>query len=172
MVDFKVHLESIIEGLPVSMGVSAITYVFTSSLGIHLEMFLIFAILVCLDILTRWLACSSRLWKALYPQSPSTLYDCFLLMWQSRRWRFFDSTRMRKGFKSKMLTYLLLMLASGATDWMVSTYGGRGYTLLITVYILTATELISCMENLEETGCVSVATELKKLFKARKDKVS
>ena len=172
MVDFKVHLESIAENLPVSMGVSAITYVFTSSLGIHLEMFLIFAILVCLDILTRWLACSSRLWKALYPQSSSTLYDCFLLMWQSRRWRFFDSTRMRKGFKSKMLTYLLLMLASGVTDWMVSTYGGRGYTLLITVYILTATELISCMENLEETGCVSVASELKKLFKARKDKVS
>jgi hypothetical protein len=85
-------------------------------------------------------------------------------MWQSRRWRFFDSTRMRKGFKSKMLTYILLMLASGATDWMVSTYGGRGYTLLITVYILTATELISCMEDLEETGCVSVASELKKLF--------
>ena len=170
--DLKVHLESIIEGLPISMGVSAITYVFTSSLGIHLEMFLIFAILVCLDILTRWLACSATLFKALYPQSPSTLYDCFLLMWQSRRWRFFDSTRMRKGFKSKMLTYLLLMLASGATDWMVSTYGGKGYTLLITVYILTATELISCMENLEETGCVSVASELKKLFKARKDKVN
>lgn len=170
--DIQLHLKNIVEGLPVSMGVSAITYVFTSSLGIHLEMFLIFAILVCLDILTRWLACSATLWKALYPQSPSTLYDCFLLMWQSRRWRFFDSTRMRKGFKSKMLTYLLLMLASGATDWMVSTYGGRGYTLLITVYILTATELISCMENLEETGCVSVATELKKLFKARKDKVS
>ena len=170
--DIQLHLKNIAEGLPVSMGVSAITYAFTSSLGIHLEMFLIFAILVCLDILTRWLACSSRLWKALYPQSSSTLYDCFLLMWQSRRWRFFDSTRMRKGFKSKMLTYLLLMLASGATDWMVSTYGGRGYTLLITVYILTATELISCMENLEETGCVSVATELKKLFKARKDKVS
>ena len=170
--DIQLHLKSIIEGLPVSMGVSAITYIFTSSLGIHLEMFLIFAILVCLDILTRWLACSSLLWKSLYPQTPSTLYDCFLLMWQSRRWRFFDSTRMRKGFKSKMLTYLLLMLASGATDWMVSTYGGRGYTLLITVYILTATELISCMENLEETGCVSVASELKKLFKARKDKVS
>ena len=170
--DIQLHLKSIIEGLPVSMGVSAITYVFTSSLGIHLEMFLIFAILVCLDILTRWLACSSMLWKALYPQSTSTLYDCFLLMWQSRRWRFFDSTRMRKGFKSKMLTYLLLMLASGATDWMVSTYGGRGYTLLITVYILTATELISCVENLEETGCVSVASELKKLFKARKDKVN
>ena len=170
--DIQLHLKNIIEGLPVSMGVSAITYVFTSSLGIHLEMFLIFAILVCLDILTRWLACSATLFKALYPQSPSTLYDCFLLMWQSRRWRFFDSTRMRKGFKSKMLTYLLLMLTSGATDWMVSTYGGRGYTLLITVYILTATELISCMENLEETGCVSVASELKKLFKARKDKVS
>ena len=170
--DIQLHLKSIIEGLPVSMGVSAITYVFTSSLGIHLEMFLIFAILVCLDILTRWLACSATLFKALYPQSPSTLYDCFLLMWQSRRWRFFDSTRMRKGFKSKMLTYILLMLASGATDWMVSTYGGRGYTLLITVYILTATELISCMENLEETGCVSVASELKKLFKARKDKVN
>lgn len=166
------HLKNIIDNLPFSMGASVVTYVFTSSLGIHLEMFLIFAILVCLDILTRWLACSSRLWKALYPQSHSTLYDCFILMWQSRRWRFFDSTRMRKGFKSKMLTYLLLMLASGATDWMVSTYGGRGYTLLITVYILTATELISCMENLEETGCVSVATELKKLFKARKDKVS
>ena len=50
--DIKLHLEAIAEGLPVSMGVSAITYIFTSSLGIHLEMFLIFAILVCLDIST------------------------------------------------------------------------------------------------------------------------
>ena len=40
--DIKLHIKSIIEGLPVSMGVSAITYVFTSSLGIHLEMFQIY----------------------------------------------------------------------------------------------------------------------------------
>lgn len=40
--DIKLHLESIVDSLPVSMGVSAITYVFTSSLGIYLEMFLIY----------------------------------------------------------------------------------------------------------------------------------
>lgn len=41
--DIQLHLKSIIEGLPVSMGVSAISYVFTSSIGIHLEMFLIYS---------------------------------------------------------------------------------------------------------------------------------
>ena len=170
--DIKLHLESIVDSLPVSMGISAITYIFTSSIGIHLEMFLIFAILVCLDILTKWLACSYALWKSLYPQSHATLYDCVLLMRQSRRWRFFNSTKMRKGFASKMITYILIMLASGLADWMIGTYGGKGYMLTITIYILSATEVISCMENLEDTGCVSVASELKKLFQARKDKVN
>ena len=170
--DLKVHLESIAESLPVSMGVSAITYVFTSSLGIHLEMFFIFALLVCLDILTRWLACSHKLWLSLYPQSPSSLYDCFRLLWQSRRLRFFDSGRMRSGFKGKMITYFILMLASGASDHMIGTYGGKGYMLTLVVYILTATEFISCLENLEEAGVGSVASDLKKIIKGRKDKIT
>ena len=172
MVDFKVHLETISDSLPLSMGASAITYVFTSSLGIHLEMYLIFAVIVCLDILTRWLACSHRLWESLYPQSSSTLYDCFRLLLQSRRLRFFDSNRMRNGFKSKMITYFILMLASGLADWMLNVYGGKGYMLTLVIYILTATEFISCLENLEEAGVGSVASDLKKIIKGRKDKIT
>ena len=170
--DIKMHLESIADSLPVSVATSTATYIFSSSFGIHLEMCMIFAILVCLDIVSKWLSCSYALWKSLYPQSRATLYDCVLLMRQSRRWRFFNSTKMRKGFVSKMITYILIMLASGLADWMIGTYGGKGYMLTITIYILSATEVISCMENLEDTGCVSVASELKKLFQARKDKVN
>jgi len=147
-----------------------VTFIFSSSLGVHLEMCLIFAILVCLDIITKWLSCSHTLWHSMYPQTPSTLYDCFTLMWQTRKMRFFDSTRMRKGFKSKMLTYILLMLASGLADWMIGVYGGKGYLLIITIYILTATELISCAENLEDAG-ITVASEIKKIIKARKEQV-
>ncbi len=169
--DIKMHLESIADSLPVSVATSAATYIFSSSFGIHLEMCMIFAILVCLDIISKWLACAHFLWHKMYPQSHSTLYDCFTIMWQARQMRFFDSTRMRKGFKSKMITYILLMLASGLADWMIGVYGGKGYLLTITIYILTATELISCAENLEDAG-VSVASELKKIFKARKDKVN
>lgn len=172
MVDLQLHLKNIAENLPFSIGASAITYIFTSSLGIHLEMFLVFAIIVCLDILTRWLACSHKLWRSLYPQTPSTLYDCFRLLWQSRELRFFDSGRMRSGFKSKMITYLLLVCASGFSDWIISTYGGKGYMLTLVIYILTATEFISCLENLEEAGVGSVASDLKKIIKGRKDKIT
>ena len=77
---------------------------------------------------------------------------------------------MRKGFWSKMLTYLILMLVSGLADWMIGTYGGKRYILMIVIYILTATETISCLENLEEAG-VSIASEIKKLIKGRKDKI-
>lgn len=165
------HLKNILENLPITTGVSAVFYGITNSLGIHIEMFFVFGVIVCLDILTRWLACSKSLWTSMYPQTPCTLYDCFSFLWQSHRWRFFDSNKMRKGFWSKMLTYLILMLVAGLADWMVSVYGGHKYILMIVVYILTATETISCLENLEEAG-VSVAGELKKLIKARKDKVS
>ena len=170
--DIKMHLESIADCLPMSIATSVATYLFSSSLGIHLEMYLIFAVIVCLDVLTRWLACSHQLWKLLYPQSPSTLYDCFRLLLQSRRLRFFDSNRMRNGFKSKMITYFILMLASGLADWMISAYGGKGYMLTLVVYILTATEFISCLENLEEAGVGSVASDLKKIIKGRKDKIT
>lgn len=164
------HLENIFENLPFSCGISILSYVLTSSLGIHLEMFLIFAIIVCLDILTRWLACSHELWTRLYPQTPSTLYDCFRLLGQSRELRFFDSNRMRSGFKSKMITYFILVFGSGASDWMIQTYGGKGYMLTLVIYILTATEAISCLENLEEAGVGSIASDLKKIIKGRKDK--
>ena len=170
--DIQLHFKSIAEGLPFSMGASAVTYIFTSSLGIHLQMFTIFAVIVCLDILTRWLACSHKLWVSLYPQTPSTLYDCFRLLWQSRRLRFFDSSRMRSGFKSKMITYLILVIASGFSDAIINAYGGRGYMLTLVVYILTATEFISCLENLEEAGVGSVASDLKKIIKGRKDKIT
>lgn len=166
----QLHLKNIVENLPFSMGVSAITYGITSSLGIHVEMLFIFGIIVALDILTRWLACSRELWISLYPQTPCTLYDCFSFLWQSHRWRFFDSNKMRKGFWSKMLTYIILMLVSGLADWMIGVYGGKRYILMIVIYILTATEVISCLENLEEAG-VSIASEIKKIVKTKKDKV-
>ena len=77
---------------------------------------------------------------------------------------------MRKGFWSKMLTYIILMLVSGLADWMVGVYGGKRYILMIVIYILTATEVISCLENLEEAG-VSIASEIKKIVQTKKDKV-
>lgn len=168
----QLHIKNIAENLPFSMGVSAITYGITTSLGIHFEMFLVFGVIVTLDILTRWLSCSHSFFISTYKNVPCTLYDCVRFMWQSHKWRFFNSGKMKKGFLSKMITYILLMLCAGLADWMIGTYGGRRYILMIVVYILTATEFISCLENLEETQCVSIASEIKKLIKDKKDKVT
>lgn len=132
---------------------------------LHLGLFSIFAILVMLDLFTRWIAISH---KRLYDAGlPDDLYSSVRGIPEAHREGLISSCVMRRRFWSKMLTYLLLVLAAVLVDngLLLLGRGAMATTLIITY--LAMTELLSMVENLDDAG-VSVLHDLIDMVKGRR----
>ena len=127
-------------------------------------------VMAMLDVLTRWLACSAALWKDLYPQTEGSLWKYFKFLRQSHRWRYFQSEKMRDKFISKIGTYTIIIIFAALGDFAMSISKGMPFLLTVVVSLLACTEMISCLENLNECG-VSIARQLMDVVKKRKDAI-
>ena len=123
----------------------------------------IFALLEFMDIFTRWLSLSRQCFLAIYQNVPCSLWRAFTFMWQARKWRFIKSAGLRDGFCDKMLIYLTLLLLAALVDGALYIAHSPRVLLTITVTVLAATEAISILENLSETG-VGVVAKIKDRF--------
>ena len=79
----------------------------------------IFAMFVCLivvDIITRCMAMSALLWRNMYGDNivkkRGNLMNYIRWTWQAHKWRYIDSSALRDGFWSKVITYFLLLLVA------------------------------------------------------------
>lgn len=165
-------LKEVFSHLPAKLGVAAITVVggLYEQLVAVIVLITIFCILACLDVATRWWACSAKLWKDLYPQSEGNLWRYMKFMRQSHRWRYFRSDKMRDQFISKIGTYITIILFAVFGDAAMSLVRGIPFLSTIVISILSCTEMISCLENLDECG-VSLAKELVALIRKRKEAI-
>lgn len=159
-------LHKLVEHLPAKIGFTIISF----ATGTHAQLVLIFIIMAMMDVLTRWLACSAALWKAMYPQTEGSLWKYFKFMRQSHRWRFFKSEIMRDKFISKIGTYTIIIIFAALGDFAMSISKGLPFLLTVVVSVLACTEMISCLENLNECG-VSIARQLMDIVKKRKDAI-
>ena len=165
-------LKSVGEHLPEKLAASAGVMTLASALGIHLQLMGIFTALAVLDIITRCICQARHLWVAMYPQTPASYWRYFRFCWQASRWRFIKSEIMREKFKSKFLTYFMILLAASLCDVAMLISGSPlRFALLVITAILCCTELLSVLENIAETGCVPVAIELIELVKKRKEQI-
>jgi len=149
-------LKSLADHLPEKIIASAGVTSVTSALGINLQLYIAFVLLMALDTLTRYLAQTAVWWKSVYPQTPFTLYDLWKWRGESRKWRFFKSALMRKKFISKFGTYLIVLGASSVCDITMQTARGFGFALTVATTFLALTELCSILENLQECGVQEV----------------
>ena len=76
------------------------------------------------------------------------------------------SYTMKTRFASKLIIYLLLATASGAVDRMLILMKHPGIFLPLCIGYLAATELLSCIENLNDAN-VSIAAKLIDKVKAK-----
>ncbi|MBR4908800.1 MAG: phage holin family protein [Acidaminococcaceae bacterium] len=165
-------LKSVVNHLPEKLAASAGAMTLASALGIHLQLMSIFTALAVLDIITRCICQARHLWVAMYPQSPASYWCYFRFCWQASRWRFIKSEIMREKFKSKFLTYFVILLAASLCDMAMLISGSPlRFALSIITAILCCTELLSVLENIAETGCVPIATELIAIIKKRKEQI-
>ena len=164
--------KEVLNYLPVKIGVAAIT-VMSGVPDQILRVFLlciIFCMLACLDIATRWWACGAKLWSDLYPQTEGSLWRYIKFMRQSHRWRYFRSEIMRDKWMSKMGTYITIILFAAFGDAAMSLVHGLPFLSTVVISVLACTEMISCLENLNECG-ISIAMELVGLIKKRKEQI-
>lgn len=165
-------LRSICERLPEKLAASAGATTLAAAFGVHLQLMAIFTCLAVLDILTRCICQARHLWVAMYPQTPPTYWRCFCFCWQASRWRFIQSEIMREKFKSKFLTYFVILMAASLADVAIILAGSPlRFALSVITAILCCTELLSVLENIAETGCVPVARELINIVKRRKEQI-
>ncbi len=142
-----------------------------SALGIQFQLVVIFFVLEVLDVFTRWIALSAKLWKDMYPQTKGTVWQYIKFCWQAHRWRYIKSEAMRNQFISKISTYCIILLFASLCDvaMMIAKFP-LAFLLPAITGILCCTELLSCLENLAEAG-VDVAKELIDIVKKRKEQI-
>lgn len=135
----------------------------------------IFAMFICLivvDIVTRCMAMSALLWRNTYGpeivKRRGNLLNYIKWTWQAHKWRYIDSSALRDGFWSKVITYFLLLLVATCGDQILRVSHIPPFVLLVFCGILTCTEILSILENLGECG-VSSVRDIHTLIKKRKE---
>ena len=159
-------LQTLFEHLPAKIGFVIVSF----ATGTHAQLVFIFILMAILDVFTRWLACSAALWKDMYPQTEGSLWKYFKFMRQSHRWRYFQSEKMRDKFISKIGTYTIIIIFAALGDYAMTLSKGVPFLLTVVVALLACTEMISCLENLNECG-VSVAKQLMDIIRKRREQI-
>lgn len=159
-------IQKLIEHLPAKICFTVLSF----ATGTHAQLIFVFVVMAMLDVLTRWLACSAALWKDMYPQTEGSLWKYFKFMRQSHRWRYFQSEKMRDKFISKIGTYTIIIIFAALGDCAMSISKGLPFLLTVVVSLLACTEMISCLENLNECG-VSIAKQLMDIVRKRKEQI-
>ena len=159
-------LKSVFSNLPAKIGFSIVTF----ATGVHAQLVVLFSLMAFMDVFTRWCACAAALWKDLYPNTPGSFWKYFKFLRQAHRWRYFRSEKMRDQFISKIGTYTVIIIICALGDTAMSISRGIPFLLTVGVSILSCTEAISCLENLNECN-ISIAKEIVALVRRRKEQI-
>lgn len=134
--------------------------------------FSMFIILIVMDILTRCMAMSALLWKNMYGddvvKKRGNLMNYIRWIWQAHKWRYIDSSALRDGFWSKVITYFILLVVATCGDQILRVSHIPPFVLIIFCGVLVCTEILSILENLGECG-VSSVRDIRSLIQKRKE---
>lgn len=134
--------------------------------------FALFIVLIVMDILTRCMAMSALLWRNMYGpeivKRRGNLLNYIKWTWQAHEWRYIDSSALRDGFWSKVITYFILLVVATCGDQILRVSHIPPFVLIIFCGVLVCTEVLSILENLGECG-VSSVRDIKSLIQKRKE---
>ena len=117
----------------------------------HVQLFWGFAVLVFLDLFTKWLALSRQRLVDMGAESP-TLFQSLIGLRAARRDGYIRSEEMRKRFVNKMLAYICIVASSVVLDWMLAHAGAPAFAMPLAISYLSITELVSILENMQKSG--------------------
>ena len=135
----------------------------TETFHLHAMLLACFGVLEFLDLFSRWLAISFEMLQEDDPHAHPSLWLCFKSIPEARRQRRINSARMREAFCSKMIKWVILIGGSAAADYMLQLTGQSMKILVVVVSYISATEVLSVLENLGAAG-VKDASQLVELI--------
>ena len=138
--------------------------------SMHAQLLLAFVGLVFLDLVTKWVALSYSHLAKRRKKNPPTLWQAVKNIPQARKAGYIKSTVMKDRFAGKVLVYLFIVLAGGLVDNMMRSTGNPAWAVVLCVGYLSATEMISILENLQDAG-VEEAAKLHEIIENRKNAI-
>ena len=140
----------------------------TGVLGVlqfHAELLFLFVVVVLIDLATKWIALSYSYLVSYNVKAPGVA-QCIVAIPAAHRAGVINSYKMKTRFAGKLIIYLLLVTASGSVDRMLVLMRHPAIFLSLCVGYLAATELLSCVENLNDAN-VSIAAKLVEKVKGK-----
>lgn len=153
----------LIDGWPLKIAVGGII----ALVQFHLELITLFAVLIVIDLLTKWLALAYEFIKT--ESNEPTVTETIHAMPAAHRAGVISSRQMKNQFLLKMGVYVLVTIVSGIADIIISAVHHPAVLMELCISYLAASELLSIIENLNDAG-VSVLSGLVQLIKARRNR--
>ena len=146
-------MKEFLSGLQGKIVLTASAVAATEAFHLHAALLACFGILEFLDLFSKWLAIAFEMIQEDDPHSHPSLWMCFKAIPEARRQRRIRSDEMRERFFSKMLKWIILIGGAAAADYMLKLTGqGNMKVLVVVVSYISATEILSVLENLSAAG--------------------
>lgn len=117
----------------------------------HAQIFVAFFLLVCADLVTKWLSLSRQHLVDTGVDQPS-LWQAFRNVKRARRAGYIKSDIMRKRFVPKILTYIGVVSAALMLDFILVKAHAPAFAATLVIGYLSLTEFISILENMQSSG--------------------
>lgn len=121
----------------------------------HAILFYAFSALVVLDCLTKWLAIAHD-YLVKQGKTAPTIFQSLIAIKAARSAGLISSEVMKHRFLGKICIYLLCVMAAASTDLIMVELSKPAWAVSTIIGYLTATELLSIVENLNAAGVEAV----------------
>ena len=131
----------------------------------HAQIFAAFFLLVCADLVTKWLSLSRQYLVDTGVDEPS-IWHAAWNMNAARHAGYIKSDIMRKRFIPKILTYFGVVGAAAGLDFILIKAHAPAFATTLVIGYLSLTEFISILENMQTAG-IKKAGELVDMARRR-----
>lgn len=121
----------------------------------HAILFYAFSALVVLDCLTKWLAIAHD-YLVKQGKTAPTIFQSLIAIKEARSAGLISSEVMKHRFLGKICIYLLCVMAAASADLIMVELSKPAWAVSTIIGYLTATELLSIVENLNAAGVEAV----------------
>ncbi len=132
----------------------------------HAILFYAFSALVVLDCLTKWLAIAHD-YLVKQGETAPTILQSLIAIKAARSAGLISSEVMKHRFLGKICIYLLCVMAAATADLIMVELSKPAWAVSTIIGYLTATELLSIVENLNAAGVEAVSGLIAAITKKR-----
>lgn len=161
------YYDKILDSLVAKVIAGAFGAVFNNDLAV---LFVLFVVIEVLDIVTRCIAESAKLYKE-RKHKDGNVYEYIMYFRAAHKARRINSGQMRSGFCAKMITYCIVLILSATADGILVTAHLPKLLTSATVSVLAVTEALSVLENLTDAGIGTVSKIKEKIIENANDKL-